>query len=556
MILRATPCAKKFVLASRLLPLLLPILATVLCTASPACAYEREASLKATHGRAALLRGQYEDAERLLTEALAAARLSPAIQVNAFDYRGVARWRLHKLHEAVDDFNAALKLAPEDPALYNNRGNVLLELHSNAEAAKDFSQAIALAPTYGPAYNNRANARFFLGDPSGAIADFTRAVALMPTSPIPFNGRGTVQLALKRPAAALRDFSRAIALSSRYGQAYGNRAEALVALHRVTDAINDYTSAINFGTETAEVYLGRAAAYTSLNKPGKAFADLAKARDREASLVAAALEPTVSTQESSEQPGAAEDPCDKHLGGGSRDFPHVADARHASESNPLLLRASDEVEVGNAAPASPANGSGGPCDRDSKQAAEPSPPAAAEPLVDRPVNTELEGWTVVLTGAGQYVATNADYPKLRLTLEMYGNGEPELLNWQLLHDSLRGVGLMHYYAGNSAEGERLEYIAIVDTWAGRLIAIEPGRWGERQAEWTWTDRTVVVTDPQGVPSRVQVRDGAQVHYATYNRPMHLRLTKRASRPVLRKFSYQPARRFMPFRYGFNPWAFH
>jgi tetratricopeptide (TPR) repeat protein len=199
-----------------------------------------------------------------------------------------------------------------------------------------------------------------------------------------------VQLALKRPAATLRDFSRAIALSSRYGQAYVNRGQALVTLHRVTDAINDYTSAINFGTETAEVYLGRASAYTSLNKPGKAFADLSKARDRDASLVVATPEPTGSTEESAKQPAAAEDPCDKQFGGGSQDFPHVADAWHATASNPLLLRASDEVQVGNAAPASPGNGGGGPCDQDNKHAAEPSSPAAVEPLVDRPLNTALD----------------------------------------------------------------------------------------------------------------------------------------------------------------------
>jgi tetratricopeptide (TPR) repeat protein len=548
---RATSCAKKFAPPSRLLLLLLLVLTSAIWTKTSALADEREASLKATHGRAALLRGQYQEAERLLTEALDAAALSPAIQVPALDYRGVARWRLHKLNEAVDDFNAALKLAPEDAALYNNRGNVLLELRNNAEAAKDFGQAIALAPTYGPAYNNRGNARFFLGDHSGAIADFTRAVALMPASPVPFNGRGKAQLALKRPAGALRDFSRAIALSGRYGQAYANRAAALVALHRFTDAINDYTLAINFGTETAEVYLGRAAAYTSLNKPGKAFADLAMARERDLSLAAAAAEQTGSTQESTEQSPTADGPCRAadRLGDGTRDFPRVADARHSAEQNPLLLRASDEVSIGNAQPAGPADGIGGPCDQNDKQATESPPAAAAEPLGDRPVGTELEGWTVVLTAAGQYVATNSDYPKLRLTLEMYGSGEPELLNWLLLHDSLRGVGLMHYYAGGSAEGERLEYIAVVDVWAGRLIAIEPGRWGERQAEWTWTDRAVVVTDPQGVPSRVQVRD------ETNDRPMHLKRITRVSRPMLPRFSYQPPRRMMPFRYGFNPWAF-
>jgi len=542
--LRAS-CAKKFAQQSRLLRLLLIIFVSALWIESPALADEREASLKVTHGRAALLRGQYQEAERLLTEALDAAAFSPEIRVAALDYRGVARWRLRKLPEAIDDFNAALKLAPEDATLYNNRGNVLLDLRHNAEAAKDFGQAIALAPTYGPAYNNRGNARFFLGDHAGAIADFTRAVALMPASPVPFNGRGKTQLALKRPAAALRDFSRAIVLSSRYGQAYANRAAALMALHRFTDAVNDYTSAINFGTETAAVYLGRAAAYTSLNKPRQAFADLARAKEHDLSLTAAAAEQTGSIPDSARQSPASDHPCQS----GTRDFPQVADARRSAEPKPLLLLASDEVQIGNAQPAGPTDGNGGPCDSNEKHSTDPPLPAAAEPSGERPVSTELEGWTVVLTGAGQYVATNSDFPKLRLTLEMYGSGEPELLNWQLLHDSLRGVGLMHYYAGNSAEGERLEYIAVVDIWAGKVLAIEPGRWGDRQAEWTWTGGSVVVTDPQGVPSRVQVRD------ETYDRPMHLKRIKRASRPILPRFSYQPTRRMMPFRYGFNPWAF-
>ena len=363
--LRAS-CAKKFAQQSRFLRLLLIIFVSALWTESPALADEREASLKATHGRAALLRGEYQEAERLLTEALDTAALSPEIQVAALDYRGVARWRLRKLPEAIDDFNAALKLAPEDATLYNNRGNVLLDLRYNAEAAKDFGQAIALAPTYGPAYNNRGNARYFLGDHAGAIADFTRAVALMPASPVPFNGRGKTQLALKRPAAALRDFSRAIVLSSRYGQAYANRAAALMTLHRFTDAVNDYTSAINFGTETATVYIGRAAAYTSLNKPGKAFADLARAKEHDL-LTAAAAEQTGSIPDSARQSPASDHPCQS----GTRISPQVADARRSAEPNPLLLRASDEVQIGNAQPAGPTDGNGGPCGSNERHSTDP-----------------------------------------------------------------------------------------------------------------------------------------------------------------------------------------
>jgi Flp pilus assembly protein TadD len=458
-----------------------------------------------------------------------------------------------------------LRLSPEESMIYNNRGNVLIELRHYAEAVKDFTQAIALAPGYGQAYNNRGNARFLLGDSAGAIADYTKAVTLMPANAAPFNGRGKAQLALKRPAAAIRDFSRAIVLSNRYGQALANRAEAFFALRRYTDAVNDYTAAVDFGIDTPQVYLGRAAAYNALKKPGKAFADLARARERDLPPAAAADQtgsiPKSGTpsadapvlSEASEADSTGNDsPCDTTQGA-VRELRQVADARHAAPANPLLLKASNEVSLTNAEPVEPGDAVGVPCDEDEDQTAEPaSQDASDETAADQPVETELEEWSVVRTQDGDYVATNSQHPKLRLVLEMYGGGEPELLNWQILKGTLRGIGLLHYDAGASPEGGRLEYIAVLDLWSGKLLAIEPGRWGERRAEWAWTAFAVVVVDPLGVPSRVQVR--AERAEAA-SRPYHLKpRAKRVHRALPPRFSYRPARR-MPNRYGFNPFAF-
>ena len=139
-------------------------LALVTCNPTPVHAAEaRDAALKASQGRAALLRGQYREADNLLTEALRSAALAEATRVFSLNNRALARWRLHDLRAAVSDFNAALKLAPAEPTLYNNRGNVLLELKLYDEAEKDFDQAIALAPSYGAAHHNRGNALFLLG---------------------------------------------------------------------------------------------------------------------------------------------------------------------------------------------------------------------------------------------------------------------------------------------------------------------------------------------------------------------------------------------------------
>jgi hypothetical protein len=190
-----------------------------------------------------------------------------------------------------------------------------------------------------------------------------------------------------------------------------------------------------------------------------------------------------------------------------------------------------------------------PCDTQGKQGLEPSArQASAEQDGDRSVGTGLDGWSAELTSGGEYVATHSQYPALRLTLELYGSGAPELLNWQPLKGALRGTGLLHYYAGTSPQGERLEYIAMVDTKAGRLIAIEPGRWGERQAEWTWSDLAVVVVDPQGVPSRVQLREED-------TRPLQLRRVKRVRRHTSPRFSQRARTHLWPNSGSFTPWLF-
>ena len=566
--LPAASGARKLALPAWLLAILcLFLLAT--SDRCPARAYSdgQEAALKASQGRAALLRGQYQDADRLLTGSLHSPSLPFATRIFALGNRGIARWRLHDLRAALDDFNAALKLAPAEVALYNNRGNVLLELKLYEEAAKDFDQAIALAPSYGAAYNNRGNARFLLGDYQASLADFTKAVDLLPRNAVTFNGRGKAQLALKRPAGAMRDFSRAIVLNARYGQAYANRAAAMVALRRYKDAVDDYTSALQFGIDTANVYLGRAAVYARLNKPNQSGKDMAQAREHGPSLANASADPQ-SRQDHEAEPDKAETvsaPVPATLV--CADKPNtaqiaprfrasrVADASHLSLPNALLYRTKGEREdlAGQAGFVSAVERTALACDPASRQALLPAS-SNEDDDDERFVGPEVEDWTVEFTSKGDYVAQHLQYTTIKLTLEMYGTGEPELLHWQRLKGSLRRIGLLHYYAGVSPTGESLEYIALIDLYSGRLIAIEPCRWGERQAKWTWGGVAVVVVDPQGVSSRVQVRERPAYKALA---PAKRAKAKRAKRSFQhRKWSPRRKRaRFGPYARRRVPWSY-
>jgi uncharacterized membrane protein YgcG len=108
---------------------------------------------------------------------------------------------------------------------------------------------------------------------------------------------------------------------------------------------------------------------------------------------------------------------------------------------------------------------------------------------------------------GRYIASNPKYPALRTELEMFGSGKPKILEWKLLKDALSGIGLLKYYAGDFGEGEEtsLEYVAIVDTRANKVVSVEPHSWGSAAAQWNWQAVSVVVTDPDGNANEIQLR---------------------------------------------------
>ena len=151
----------------------------------------------------ALQRGNTDHAITLYTEALDDKSLPNDRRATVLNDRGVAYSRRLNYKEAIDDFNRAIQLYPEYPAVYNNRGNVLLGLGAVREAIKDFDRALLLAPGYAAAYSNRAGAYMKLGQVDQAIAGYTKAIQLTPDQ----SGRAerTRTRAARRQPAARRD---------------------------------------------------------------------------------------------------------------------------------------------------------------------------------------------------------------------------------------------------------------------------------------------------------------------------------------------------------------
>ena len=79
--------------------------------------------------------------------------------------------------EAVADYDAGVRLRPDYPDLYVDRGNSYHALEHDENALKDYSEAIRLRSDYAEAYANRATVYAVLGDDEASRQDADEATA-------------------------------------------------------------------------------------------------------------------------------------------------------------------------------------------------------------------------------------------------------------------------------------------------------------------------------------------------------------------------------------------
>jgi serine/threonine protein kinase/tetratricopeptide (TPR) repeat protein len=146
------------------------------------------------------------------------------------------------LHDALVGYTACIRLRPDLPQPYNNRGTAHWRLGEHDLAAADFNSALERNESYAEAHANRA---------------------------LVYAAQGKTEL-------ALAGFSRSIELKPDYSAAYADRAELYVKRKEYDKAAQDFTRLIALSAEKAPLYLKRAAVYRAMNQSAKASADRAE----------------------------------------------------------------------------------------------------------------------------------------------------------------------------------------------------------------------------------------------------------------------------------------
>jgi tetratricopeptide (TPR) repeat protein len=139
------------------------------------------------------LRRYPEAAQAFDGAARATAAASPILAAQIFDQAGQAWLVANEPQSARTEFDAAIRLSPDDPDLRIDRAEALAALGQYWKAVDDLNRASDLAPKRAEIYAYRAAAYRALNELTMARADIARNLRLAPDNPVGLLERGNIR---------------------------------------------------------------------------------------------------------------------------------------------------------------------------------------------------------------------------------------------------------------------------------------------------------------------------------------------------------------------------
>ena len=161
-----------------------------------------------------------------------------------------------RLPEGIAEFEATLRIRPDDVKAHNNLGEALLRMPGRLpEAIAEFEAALRIEPDYVKARYNLGNAFSQMpGRLPEAIAEFEAVLRIQPGHAEAHNNLGSVLAQIPgRLQDAIAEYQVALQIQPGYARAHYNLASVLSQIPgRLPDAIAEYKEALRFQPDYAK----------------------------------------------------------------------------------------------------------------------------------------------------------------------------------------------------------------------------------------------------------------------------------------------------------------
>jgi tetratricopeptide (TPR) repeat protein len=151
--------------------------------------------------------------------------------------KAVNLYNLKRYDQAIAAYDQAIKIAPDDVWLWNNRGEAYTSLNQPEKAISDFQKAIQLSPAQSfVSWNNLGKLHYELRDYQQAIKAYEEALKVKPEYLPALIGLGNAQKASQLYFQASDSYDRALAINPDYHEAWFGKGS-------VAEYLGDYTTA-------------------------------------------------------------------------------------------------------------------------------------------------------------------------------------------------------------------------------------------------------------------------------------------------------------------------
>lgn len=172
--------------------------------------------------------------------------------LDAYFYRGLAKYNLGEYNGAVLDYTKIIFYKP-DADTYYNRGNCKFALQDYIGAKEDYTKALELNKELIDVIYNLALTNVYLGEFEEAITDFDKITKMFPSDANVYLQKGIAYMELKNYKDAFNNFGNSILLNPN-SNAYYTRGTALLSINYYKEAQADFYKAIRLDKNNLPCY--------------------------------------------------------------------------------------------------------------------------------------------------------------------------------------------------------------------------------------------------------------------------------------------------------------